>query len=503
MTTVRLVPSAPRARADVSWCLSLRQRCDLELLACGGFAPLTSFLGERDHLSVCSRMRLADGQLWPVPVMLDVPTAVVRQLDAQRWLSLRDQDGTLLARLEVREAWRPDLYAEALAVFGTADLAHPGVAHLLRHTHPWYVAGVLEVVRPVEHHDFRELRHTPAELRAELGERGWDRVVAFQTRNPMHRAHQELTLRAARACDAKVLLHPVVGVTRPGDVDAVVRVKCYRELLSTYPPGSALLSLLPLAMRMAGPREAVWHALIRRNYGATHFILGRDHAGPGARADGTVFYPPYAAQQLAREHAAEIGLAVVDFEQLVYVEESASYLPLSEVPEGGTVRALSGTRLRALLTEGGEIPEWITDRRVAAVLRRAAAAHGLPGLLLQVSSCTGAAPRNLVRALVGQLAEFDDRRVVGGQQVTPGVVAVDASGVRQRRGVHLHLLTGEHHRDCVLHHDVLVAAAGRPVAAVAAEIVSRLQGLGHLHGPYQHNTRRTARTSDRRSGEAS
>ena len=353
-----------------SWRLTRRQRCDLELLACGGFSPLRSFLGADDYARVCESMRLADGTLWPIPITLDVPEDLAEAARLRRSLALRDCDETLLAVLHLSDAWRPDLAAEALAVFGTADPSHPGVEYLLRHVHPWYVTGELEILRSPSHPDFTQFRHTPAQLRAEFALRGWRRVVAFQTRNPMHRAHQELTLRATREARAQLLIHPVVGVTKPGDIDHNTRVRCYQAILPRYPLGGALLSLLPLAMRMAGPREALWHAIIRRNYGATHFIVGRDHAGPGQNSDGHPFYEPYAAQDLLRRHGQELGIEIMTFPRLVYVPERDAYMPENEAPTEARVLAISGTELRQRLAEGRELPAWFTPPEIAAELRR-------------------------------------------------------------------------------------------------------------------------------------
>jgi len=353
-----------------SWRLTRRQRCDLELLACGGFSPLRSFLGADDYARVCESMRLADGTLWPIPITLDVPEDLAEVARLRRSLALRDRDETLLAVLHLSDAWRPDLAAEALAVFGTADPSHPGVEYLLRHVHPWYVTGELEILRSPSHPDFTQFRHTPAQLRAEFALRGWRRVVAFQTRNPMHRAHQELTLRATREARAQLLIHPVVGVTKPGDIDHNTRVRCYQAILPRYPLGGALLSLLPLAMRMAGPREALWHAIIRRNYGATHFIVGRDHAGPGQSSDGHPFYEPYAAQDLLRRHGQELGIEIMTFPRLVYVPERDAYMPENEAPTEARVLAISGTELRQRLAEGRELPAWFTPPEIAAELRR-------------------------------------------------------------------------------------------------------------------------------------
>jgi sulfate adenylyltransferase len=365
----RAAELARRAARWTSWQLTPRQLCDLELLTCGGFSPLRTFLGQDDYRSVCGRMRLGDGTLWPIPVTLDVPEALLAAAGPGNMLALRDREGTLLAALHVTQAWRPDVAAEAAAVFGTTDPAHPGVDYLLRRDGHWYVSGELEAVQLPEHQDFRSFRHTPAQLREEFARRGWQRVIAFQTRNPMHRAHQELTLRALRETDAGLLIHPVVGVTKPGDIDPGIRVRCYQAILPGYPDGGALLSLLPLAMRMAGPREALWHAIIRKNYGATHLIVGRDHAGPSRGPGGPPFYPPYAAQELARRHGHELGMQVLTFPRLVYVADTGSYQPEDEAPPGAEVLTISGTQLRQRLADGEELPDWFMPPDVAAVLR--------------------------------------------------------------------------------------------------------------------------------------
>lgn len=314
-------------------------------------------------------MRLADGTLWPVPVTLDVPDEVATAAGRAGTLMLRGPDRSLLAALHLTGSWVPDLHAEAVSVYGTADPSHPGVAYLLRHTHRRYITGVLEVLQLPRHRDFQRLRHTPAQLRAEFARRGWKRVVAFNTRNPMHRAHQQLTLRAALEHDANLLIHPVVGMTKPGDIEPRIRVRCYEAIMPTYPGGRAMLSVLPLAMRMAGPREALWHAIIRGNYGATHFIVGRDQAGPGTATDGRPFYRPYQAQELLRRHGDELAVRIVPFKRLVYVEGTGTYMPEDEVPPGTRVRWISGTLLKRWLAEGRELPEWFCPPQVAAELR--------------------------------------------------------------------------------------------------------------------------------------
>jgi sulfate adenylyltransferase len=376
-TLVDLVVGPARARelragSDgwPSWTLSLRQSLDLGLLVTGGFSPLRGFLGRADHESVCEAMRLADGTLWPVPIMLDVDDSVAGQLSPGDPLGLRDGTGDLVAVLHVEELWRPDRTGEARAVFGTTDLAHPGVAHLLEHTHDWYVSGSVEALRPPRYDDHLDLRHTPAQLRSSFAAEGWHRVVGFQTRNPMHRAHVELARRAAADVDARLLVNPVVGIGKPGDVPAPIRVRCYRAVMPSFPAGTARLSLLPLAMRMAGPREAVWHAIIRKNHGVSHFIVGRDHAGPGEGSDGRPFYGMYAAQELLADLQAELGVTMIPFQRVVYVPSLEVYQLENEVAEGTETWFISGTEQRRRLAEGLELPPWFTPPEVAAELAR-------------------------------------------------------------------------------------------------------------------------------------
>ena len=394
-----------------SWTMTPRQLCDLELLADGGFSPLRGFLGEADHDGVCASMRLADGTLWPVPVMLDLPEELARTLRPGGMLALRDPEGVLLAALEVEEVWRPDLEAEAAAVLGTTDPAHPGARTLLHATHPYYVSGRLEVLRAPVHHDFADLRATPAQVRAAVASRGWERVVAFQTRNPMHRAHLELTLRAAAEVDANVLVHPVVGLTKPGDIDPWTRVRCYRAVMPSYPPGQAMLALLPLAMRMAGPREALWHALVRRNYGATHLIVGRDHAGPGADSAGRPFYGPYDAQELVRAHEAEVGVEMVAFPELSYLPARDAYVPAARVPLGADVASISGTEQRRRLARGEELPAWFTPPAVAAELRRSCPPRSERGFTVFFTGLSGAGKSTVAGVLDARLRERGGRSV--------------------------------------------------------------------------------------------
>jgi sulfate adenylyltransferase len=415
---VDLLVGAPRAaelraaaRDWPSWELTPRQLCDLEMLLCGGFSPLPGFLGRADFDAVCAGMRLADGTLWPIPVSLDVTPEFADLLATGDWIALRDPEGVPLAALQVGERWTIDREAKAQAVFGTLDRRHPGVDHLFTRHNGVAIAGRLEGIQLPVYHDFCELRPTPRELRAEFARRGWRRVVAFQTRNPIHRAHHVLTRRAAEEAQANLLLHPTVGPTKPGDVDHYTRVRCYLAALAHYPPQTALLALLPLAMRMGGPREALWHGIVRKNYGCTHMIVGRDHAGPGADSQGRPFYDPYAAQETFRRHEEELGVRLVPCRNLVYVEDLDDYLPEDEVPPGGTVLSLSGTELRRRLAEGRELPAWFTFPEVAAELRRTYPPRARQGFTVFFTGLSGAGKSTLANVLLVKLLELGGRPV--------------------------------------------------------------------------------------------
>ncbi len=394
-----------------SWDVTPRQLCDLELLLNGGFSPLKGFLARLDYECVCESMRLVDGTLWPMPITLDVTEDLARSLKPGSMLALRDPEGVMLAALHCDDVWQPDRHAEARAVFGTDNPEHPGVAYLLQHTHPFYVGGVLEGVEAPTHYDYHEYRNSPSALRGEFTRKGWRKIVAFQTRNPMHRAHQELTLRAAKDVAANLLIHPVVGMTKPGDVDHYTRVRCYQALLPRYPKNTAMLSLLPLAMRMGGPREAVWHAIIRKNYGCTHLIVGRDHAGPGQDSSGQPFYGPYDAQELMQQHEQELGVTMVPFKMMVYVEELDKYVPVDEVPEGKRALSISGTDLRARLAEGREIPEWFTFPTVAAELQRSHPPRHRQGFTVFFTGLSGSGKSTIAQALLVRLLELGGRPV--------------------------------------------------------------------------------------------
>ena len=401
-----------QSREWPSWDLTPRQLCDLELLMSGGFSPLRGFMTKADYEGVRDKMHLANGVLWPIPITLDVKEEFAKSLKAgHSKIALRDPEGVMLGVLHVEEVWQPDREAEAKAVFGTTSSVHPGVDYLLNKGNTWYVGGKVDGLQAPSHYDFKSLRLTPAELRAEFARLGWRRVVAFQTRNPMHRAHVELTFRAAKNVEANLLIHPSVGMTKPGDVDYFTRSRCYQLLMSKYPGGTAKLAMLPLAMRMGGPREAIWHALIRKNHGVTHFIVGRDHAGPGNDANGKPFYGPYDAQELFNKHEAEMGVKMVPFQMMVFLEDQDRYVPEDEVPKGSRVLNLSGTELRRRLNEGTEIPAWFTYPEVVQELRGSYPPRHRQGVTIFFTGLSGSGKSTIANILLTKFLEAGGRPV--------------------------------------------------------------------------------------------
>ncbi|MCB2120230.1 MAG: bifunctional sulfate adenylyltransferase/adenylylsulfate kinase [Rhodobacteraceae bacterium] len=397
------------AAALPSWDLSQRQVCDLELLMNGGFHPLKGFLTEADYDSVVDTMRLTTGELWPMPVTLDVSEDFAAKVEPGEDIALRDAEGVILAIMSVTDKWEPNKTREAEKVFGADDIAHPAVNYLHHKAGKVYLGGPITGIQQPVHYDFKARRDTPNELRAYFRKLGWRKIVAFQTRNPLHRAHQELTFRAAKEAQANLLIHPVVGMTKPGDVDHFTRVRCYEAVLGQYPASTTHMSLLNLAMRMGGPREALWHAIIRKNHGLTHFIVGRDHAGPGKNSQGKDFYDPYAAQELVRQHQEEVGIEMVDFKQMVYVQEKAQYYPVDEVPEGSTVLDISGTELRRRLREGLEIPEWFSFPEVVQELRRTSPPRAKQGFTVFFTGLSGSGKSTIANALMVKLMEMGGR----------------------------------------------------------------------------------------------
>ncbi|HET7676126.1 MAG TPA: bifunctional sulfate adenylyltransferase/adenylylsulfate kinase [Gammaproteobacteria bacterium] len=399
------------ARDFPSWDLTHRQLCDVELLLSGGFSPLEGFMNRADYDGVVADMRLASGVLWPMPITLDVSREFAEKISQGDSIALRDPEGVLIAVLEAGDIWEPDKEREALGVFKTTDEAHAGVRYLMRNAGPVYIGGKLRGVEAPTHYDFRHLRNTPREMREQFKKLGWHRIVAFQTRNPMHRAHLELTFRAAKQVEANLLIQPTVGMTKPGDIDHYTRVRCYEHLIKRYPENTTTLSLLPLAMRMGGPREAVWHALIRKNHGCTHFIVGRDHAGPGKGSNGEPFYGPYEAQELLRKHQEEIGIQMVPFQMMVYVQERAQYVPDDEARDDETVLIISGTEFRRRLHEGLEIPDWFSYPEVVEELRKTHPPRFKQGFTVFFTGLSGSGKSTIANALMVKLMEQGGRHV--------------------------------------------------------------------------------------------
>jgi len=468
-----------RATVDApSWDLTDRQLCDLELLLNGGFSPLTGFMNQSDYDSVCRHMRLQTGAVWPIPVVLDVTDEAAKDLCVGSSLALRDPEGVVLAVLHVEDVYRPDREAEAKMVFGTVSRDHPGVAYLLDHTNPTYVGGTVEGAQLPTHFDFPNLRMTPSQVRTAFVNRGWSKVVAFQTRNPMHRVHHELTIRAAETVGAKLLINPVVGMTKPGDVDHYTRVRSYKALMHRYPPDTAMLALLPLAMRMAGPREAVWQALIRRNFGCTHLIVGRDHAGPGKDRDGRAFYGPYDAQNLLRRFEAEIGITMVAFPVLAYVKELHAYVPEELVKDGMTVVSVSGTELRRRLASGEKLPDWITFPEVVDELRRTYRPRREQGITIFFTGLSGAGKSTIVRVLQAKFLERGDRTVtVLDGDIVRKKLSSELGFSRAHRDLNIHRI-GFVASEITRHGGIAICAAIAPYDAARREVRAMIEPHG-------------------------
>jgi sulfate adenylyltransferase len=384
--------------------ISARSLCDLELLATGAFSPLDRFMGKADYERVLTEMRLKNGTLFPIPVCLPLDESALPQYGDE--ITLSDARNNTIAIMQLEEVFHYDPQREVRLVLGTTDPRHPLISEMVR----WgkvYVSGALKVIDLPKYYDFVELRRTPAQVRARLEEMGFSKVVAFQTRNPMHRIHEELTKRAAEEVDGALLVHPVVGMTKPGDVDHYTRVRVYKALVENYyEQNRTLLSLLPLAMRMAGPREALWHAMIRRNYGATHFIIGRDHAGPGKDSQGRPFYGPYEAQHMLLQYGEELGIMPLEFKELVYLPDDSRYEEANKVPEGANVLNISGTQVRDdYLAKGQLLPDWFTRKETAQILQEMYPPKHKQGVCIWFTGLSGSGKSTTAEVLTSLVLE--------------------------------------------------------------------------------------------------
>jgi sulfate adenylyltransferase len=390
--------------------LNERQLCDLEMLMIGGFAPLTGFLTQKDYISVVEHKRLSDGTLWPMPIVLHISEETKNKLIINDSVILRNSANLPIARLLIKDIYKPDIQKECLNVYGTTDTNHPYVKILTDLKDPWYVGGDVIKINDVPHYDFSEDRLTPAQAKEFFASQGWTTIVGFQTRNPMHRSHYELTIKALQDTnvpDAKLLLQPVAGVTQEEDIDYYTRVKCYKKLLQYYPPNTVKLSLLPLSMRMAGPVEALWHAIIRKNYGCTHFIIGRDHAGPSSKKqDGSSFYGPYDAHALLEKYQHEVGIKIIKSQMILYVEELDKYLPADQIPKGLTAKNISGTQQRELLRTSKEIPSWFTFPSIVEELKKAVVPMKERGFCIYLVGLPSSGKTTVALALEDKLREL-------------------------------------------------------------------------------------------------
>lgn len=448
--------------------LSERAVCDLELLATGAFSPLDRFMGQQDYQRVLNEMRLASGHLFPIPVTLPVEPGPAIHLGQD--VALRNSRNELLAVMTIEEIYEWDRGEAARLVFGTQDPRHPLVAEMERWG-PLNISGRLQVLQLPRHYDFQDLRLTPAQTRDRLAATGRQNVVAFQTRNPLHRVHEELTRRAVQEVDGVLLLHPVVGMTRPGDIDHYTRVRTYKALAQRYyDPGRIVPALLPLAMRMAGPREALWHALIRRNYGANYLIVGRDHAGPGKDSAGKPFYGPYDAQELVQRHSQELGVAVIPFRELVYLPDEARYEEVSRIPTAARTASISGTQVREeYLNNGRILPDWFTRPEVAEILAEAYRPRHRQGVCIWFTGLSGSGKSTTGEILTVLLLEHGRQVTVLDGDVVRTHLTKGLGFSKEDRDTNIRRI-GFVAAEIVRHGGVVICAAISPYRATRADV---------------------------------
>ncbi|MCF8067565.1 MAG: bifunctional sulfate adenylyltransferase/adenylylsulfate kinase [Desulfobacterales bacterium] len=391
--------------------LNERQQCDLELLATGVFSPLDGFMTQKNYNTVIEDMRLSNGILWPVPICLDISSTIAEKLEIGRRVGLRDQEGFLLAIMTIEDKWKVDKKREAEKLYGTTDTHHPGVFYLFHQLGDYYIGGKIDVLSVPLHFDFKRFRQTPEDIRKTYKKMGWKRVVGFQTRNPIHRPQFELTIKAMQQAKANLLLLPNTGMAKPGDFDHYTRVRCYREVTRHYPPDSFILNLLPLSMRMAGPREALLHAIIAKNFGCTHFIIGNDHASPGTDQHGKRFYGTYDAHNLAEKFSEELALEIITFDEIVYLPFEDEHRPKNAVPPGTQTISLTGSDIRKRIKAGKNVPEWATFPEVVRELRKGYPAPDGQGFTIFCTGLSGAGKSTVAKVLYSRFLELGDRPV--------------------------------------------------------------------------------------------
>ena len=458
--------------------LSERQMCDLELIATGAFAPLTGFMVSADYESVLDRMRLQDGTLWPLPVCLDIGDLQARRLEAGQSVALRDPEGFLLAVLHIEDLWPIDREKEARRVFGTLDRRHPGVAHLFGAAGDHYVGGRLEVIHLPPHYDFQQLRLTPREVRDLQRKLGWERVVGFHTRNPIHRPQFEMTRRAMRDAEANLLILSAAGIVHPGDFDHYTRIRCDREVTKKYPPDTHILNLLPLAGRMAGPRDALLHAIVAKNHGCTHFIVGPRHANPGFDEAGEPFYAPDAARETAAAAAGELGIEILSYPEMVYLPFEDEYRFADDVPPESQTISFTGFDIRNRIRNGRRLPEWATFPEVVAELRRSFPPPRGQGLAIFFTGLSGAGKSTLARILYARFLELGDRPVtlLDGDIVRRNL-SRELNFSREHRDINVRRI-GFVASEIAKNRGVAICAPIAPYAATRAEIRSTIEAYG-------------------------
>ena len=400
-----------KAKNNLSWDLSKRQMCDVELLLNGGFSPLKGFMGEQDYNAVVETMRLADGTLWPMPITLDVSEAFAQQIELGQNITLRDPEGVVIANMTVTDCWRPDKHKEAQQVFDTEKDCHPGVRYLMHEAGDYYLGGSIVGVTPPLYYDFNQYRHSPSTLREKFDELGWGNVIALQTRNPLHRTHVIMTKRLMAENNANFVIHSAVGMTKPGDLDHYCRVRCYEKVLKHYPQNSAFLSLIPLGMRMGGPREALWQAIIRQNYGFSHFIVGHDHAGPGLDDEGAAFYGPDASQQLVLSYQDELKIKILPAPFLLYVESRGEFCEEGQILPGEEGLYISGAELKETLKRGNEVPQWFAYPEIVEELQHTMPPRSKQGFTVFFTGLSGSGKSTLANGVMVRLREKGGRHV--------------------------------------------------------------------------------------------
>lgn len=460
-----------------SWDLNPRQLCDLEMLLNGGFSPLPGYMSRTDYERVLAEMRLTDGTAWPLPVLLDVSTAFAENIAPGQSIALRDAEGVLLAVLEVSDTWTPDLEIEAQSLFGTTYERHPGVWEL-RRRHPSCIGGRVRGVALPTHYDFPVLRQTPAEVRASFARRGWRRVAAFLTRNPLHRLQYETTSRGARMADANLLVLPIVGPTQPDDVDLYTRLRCWEEGLRHFPENHAEIAALPLAMRLAGPREALMQAVVARNYGATHVIVG-PHQGGAVRDDsGRPFYASEAAKVLLEKLADEIGIEVVAVPPLVYSEDRAEFIALGEVREGERVASLNGPEARRRMRAGIALPDWYSFPEVIAQVMRNYPPRSRQGVTIFFTGLSGSGKSTVANALIARLREIGGRAItLLDGDIVRKYLSSELGFSREHRDINIRRI-GFVAAEITRHGGVAVCAPIAPYAATRRQVRELVEGQG-------------------------